>query len=41
MKLKGIQMFYKKAVHTTQFVHDFYQKIGFQLEKIEKDYWAR
>ena len=31
----------KIVVRTTQLVHEFYKKIGFQLEKIEKDYWAQ
>lgn len=28
-------------VRTTQLVYEFYQKIGFVLEKVEKDYWAK
>jgi len=31
----------KIVVRTTQLVHVFYKKVGFQLEKIEKDYWAQ
>ncbi|PRY13237.1 N-acetylglutamate synthase-like GNAT family acetyltransferase [Pontibacter ummariensis] len=30
----------KIVVRTTQLVYGFYQKIGFELEKVEKDYWA-
>lgn len=29
------------VVRTTQLVYKFYQKMGFQLMKTEKDYWAR
>ncbi len=28
------------VVRTTQLVYHFYQKLGFVLEKTEKDYWA-
>jgi [ribosomal protein S18]-alanine N-acetyltransferase len=30
----------KIVVRTTQPVYKFYKKIGFHLEKVEKDYWA-
>ncbi|MFD2247402.1 GNAT family N-acetyltransferase [Pontibacter ruber] len=29
------------VVRTTQLVYKFYQKLGFELEKTEKDYWAK
>ncbi|MBW3546256.1 MAG: GNAT family N-acetyltransferase [Bacteroidetes bacterium] len=31
----------KVVVRTTQLVYEFYQKIGFELEKTEKDFWAK
>ena len=37
-KLPGVN---KIVVRTTQFVFKFYHKFGFELEKTEKDFWAK
>lgn len=29
------------VVRTTQFGYKFYEKMGFELEKVEKDFWAK
>lgn len=29
------------VVRTSQFAYKFYQKVGFELEKTEKDFWAK
>lgn len=31
----------KIVVRTSQYTFNFYKKMGFELEKIEKDYWAK
>lgn len=31
----------KIVVRTTQLVYKFYEKIGFQIEKIEEDFWTK
>ena len=37
-KKEGIN---KIVVRTSQFTFKFYKKMGFELEKIEKDFWAK
>ena len=39
-KIKKNSQINKIVVRTTQLVYGFYEKIGFQLEKVEKDFWA-
>lgn len=29
------------VVRTTQLVYQFYRKMGFELEKVEQDFWAK
>ena len=33
--------FNKIVVRTTQHVYQFYEKLGFAIERIEKDFWAK
>lgn len=40
-QIKKIPDVEKIVVRTTQLVYPFYQKIGFELEKAEKDFWAK
>ncbi|CAZ98331.1 GNAT family N-acetyltransferase [Zobellia galactanivorans] len=39
--LKGIENMDSIVVRTTQLAHKFYEKMGFELEKTEKDFWAK
>lgn len=39
-EIKKNSHIHKIVVRTTQLVYEFYEKIGFQLERVEKDYWA-
>jgi ribosomal-protein-alanine N-acetyltransferase len=38
--LKGNPNIISIIVRTTQLVYPFYEKIGFKLEKVEKNFWA-
>lgn len=38
--LKNVHGAVRIGVRTTQFVHGFYAKCGFELQKVVKDYWA-
>lgn len=39
--LKDISEIEVIVVRTSQFAYKFYEKMGFELEKVEKDFWAK
>lgn len=40
-EIKNNQAIHLVQVRTTQLVYGFYEKMGFTLEKTEKDFWAK
>ena len=40
-KLKAVESVRKMTVRTSQFVYGFYEKHGFELKKVVKNYWAQ
>ena len=40
-KLKTVESIRKMTVRTSQFVYGFYEKHGFELKEVVKNYWAQ
>ena len=39
--LKSMRRIKSIKVRTSQLTHEFYQKIGFELQEVKEDYWAK